>query len=251
VKMSRVRGVQAGAAMAAGFMAVPLALLAGHGATAATLATRPAASASTGAARATRPPVSHRIAGPRLSIGVSDDRASAKVGDRLSYTVSVRNVGTAEVPHLTITLTLPRGVPLSAISRHGTSAGEKATWHASVPAGRTETFRATGQVNRPPAQMVRLAAVACAAAKSGGNPIVCAADLDRTPAGAAAAAVKSGRPGDPTGTLVTVGGAAVAVCAVIAFVVVSRRTRRRRGTRHPGEGHQSDRGQSARPRRST
>jgi uncharacterized repeat protein (TIGR01451 family) len=251
VKMSRVRGAQARVVMAAGFMAVPLALLAGHGATAATLATRPPASAAIVAAHATRPPVRHRFAGPRLSISVSDDRTSAKVGDRLSYTVSIRNVGTAEVPHLTITLTLPRGVPLSAISRHGASAGEKATWHASVPAGRTQTFRATGQVNRPPAQLVRLAAVACAAARLGGNPIVCAADLDRSPAGAPAAAVKSGRAGDPTGALVTAGGAAAAVAAVIAVVVASRRTRRRRGTRHPGEGHQSDRGQSARPRRST
>jgi uncharacterized repeat protein (TIGR01451 family) len=250
VKMSRVRGAQAGAAMTAGFMAVPLALLAGHGATAATLVTRPAASAATAAAHATRPPVSHRIAGPRLSISVSDDRTSAKVGDRLSYTVSIRNVGTAEIPHLTITLTLPRGVPLSSISRHGASAGEKVTWHATVPAGRTQTFRATGKVIRPPAQMVRLAAVACAAARSGGNPIVCAADLDRSPAGAGAVAAKNGHPGDLTGALVTV-GALVAVAAVIALVVVSRRTRRRRGTRHPGEGHQSDRAQSARPRRST
>jgi uncharacterized repeat protein (TIGR01451 family) len=251
VKMSRVRGAQAGAAMAAGFMAVPLALLGGHGATAATLVTRRAASAAIVAAHATRPPVTHRITGPRLSISVSDYRTSAKIGDRLSYAVSIRNVGTAEVPHLTITLTLPRGVPLSSISRHGASAGEKVTWHASVPAGRTQTFRATGQVNRPPAQMARLAAVACAAAKSGGNPIVCAADLDRSPAGAVAAAVKSGRAGDSTGALVTVGGVAVSVAAAIALVVVSRRTRRRRGTRHPGEGHQSDRGQSARPRRST
>jgi uncharacterized repeat protein (TIGR01451 family) len=252
VKMSRSRAAQAGAAITAGVMAVPLALLAGHGAAAATLVLRPAAPSATVAAHATRLPVIHPIAGPRLSISVSDGRASAKIGDRLSYVVSIRNIGMSAAPHLTITLTLPPGVPLSSVSRHGASAGEKVTWHASVRAGRTQTFRATGRVTRPPAQLVRLAAVACAVAKGGRNPSVCAADLDRSPAGAAAAAVRSGRgaasAGDPAGVYATVGGAAVAVVGVIALVLVTgRRTRLRRGTRRPGEGHQGGRGRPARP----
>jgi uncharacterized repeat protein (TIGR01451 family) len=225
--------------MAAGFVAVPLALLAGHSAAAAPLAPPSAAPSATVAAHATRPPAARRIAEPRLSIAVSDGRASAKAGDRLSYVVSVRNAGTSEAPDLTITLALPSGVPLSSADRNGGPVDGKVTWHGSVRAGGTQGFAATGRVSRPPAQVLRLAAVACAA-ESGRNPIVCAADLDLSPAGAAAAAASSGRAaasaGDPAEAYAKVGGAAVAVVGVIALVITGRRNRLRRGARHLGGG---------------
>jgi uncharacterized repeat protein (TIGR01451 family) len=236
VKISRARRItQASAATATGFLAVPLALLSAPAADAATLA--PSTHSPSTHSPATHSPATRRPTGPRLSIDVTDGQTTAKVGDRLTYAVSVRNVGTSAVPHLTITLTLPPGVPPVSASRHGASAGGKVTWHANVPAGRPETFHATGQVRRPPTQLSRLAAVACASTKGGSHPIVCAADLDRSAASAAAAAAIGRRTAAPgsgsTAAYAAAGGVAV-VAAGALVIVIGRRTRLRRGMRHSG-----------------
>jgi len=223
---------QAGAATATGFLAVPLALLSAPAAAAATAGHSPTAHSP-----ATHSPAAKRPTGPRLSIDVTDGQTSAKVGDRLTYAVSVRNVGTSAVPHLTVTLTLPPGVPPLSASRHGATAAAKVTWHTDVPAGHAETFRATGQVRRPPAQMSRLAAVACASTKGGSDPVVCAADLDRSAASATALAAHGRRAAAPgsgsTAAYAAVGGV-VLVGAGALVVIIGRRTRLRRGMRHSG-----------------
>jgi uncharacterized repeat protein (TIGR01451 family) len=243
---------QAGAATATGFLAVPLALLSAPAADAATAAHSPAAQTSTsqspaaqtstghspaGHSPAGHSPAAKRPTGPRLSIDVTDGQTSAKVGDRLTYAVSVRNVGTSAVPHLTVTLTLPPGVPPTSASGHGATAAAKVSWRADVRAGHTETFRATAQVRRPPAQMSRLAAVACASTKGGRDPIVCAADLDRSAASATAVAARGRRaaaPGSGSTVAYAAAGSVAVVGAGALVIIIGRRTRLRRGMRHSG-----------------
>jgi large repetitive protein len=211
-------------------MTLPLAVLAAPGAAAATR--------ELGTAKPSTTPIVHPPSGPRLSIGVSDHRTMAKVGDQLTYAVSVRNAGTSGVAHLTVTLTLPQGVPPVSASRQGAAAAGKVTWHAVVAAGHAETFRATARVTHPPARMLRLAAVACASATGGSKPTVCAADLDRS-AAADAAAVAAGKgpqaaapAGHPTMGYAAGGVAVLAAGALV--VIIGRRSRSRRRMRHSG-----------------
>jgi uncharacterized repeat protein (TIGR01451 family) len=155
----------------------------------------------------------------------------AKAGDQLSYAVSVRNAGSSPARRLAITLTLPTGVRLISTSRNGAARAGKITWRAGVPAGQRESFRAVGEVMRTPARMGRLAAVACAAERSG-RPLVCAADLDQS-----AAAGQVGNSGAPTAGLpLGYAGAAGGVLAAgaLAMFVFSRRSRASRRIRHSG-----------------
>jgi len=57
--------------------------------------------------------------------------------------------------------------------------------HHRLARGRTRTFLVTARVTRPPAQMLRLAAIACVALAGARQPIVCAAHLDKLPAATA------------------------------------------------------------------
>ena len=78
-------------------------------------------------------------------------------------------------------------------------------------------------MTRTPARALRLAAVACASARGGSRPIVCAAHLDRLPAAAQApgSASRSARPaGLPP---LAYAGAALAVLAAAVLAVLARR----------------------------
>jgi len=214
--------------MLAGLMAMPIAVLPGHVAP-----TKPVtATASAGAPRG----ASHAPPGsvPALTIGVSDGRTAVKAGDQLTYVVSVRDGGTRSAPHLKITQTLSAGLEFLSASPHGTAANGQVAWYAGIPAGGTETFRVVARVTRPPAQLLRLAAVACAAAdgSSSSRPIVCAAHLDRLPAAAAAPASQGARP--TGGVLLAYAVAALVVLAAgVLGVIAFRRFRLRRAEPEP------------------
>ncbi len=87
---------RASAALAVGLVAIPVAAVTGH----------PVASHTTPGVPP--PPI------PGLTINVTDGRVAATAGDRLTYTVSVRDSGIAAAPHLKVTQNLvPRaGVPV-------------------------------------------------------------------------------------------------------------------------------------------
>ena len=138
--------------------------------------------ATSASARATTP------AGPTLSIGVSDGMNTAKPGDLLSYTVNIRNLGTASAPPLVVALTLPPAFKLLSASGGGAKAAGQVKWQVSLPAGHSGAFRVVGRVGSTPRQLLRLDAVACATTGKGAKPIVCAASTNELPAGAAAAA---------------------------------------------------------------
>ena len=211
---------QVGAALAVGLIAMPVATATGQP-----------------VATATGHPVASRVApavpslrGPSLAISVSDGRAAATIGDRLTYTVSIRDTGTAGAPHLKVTQTLSPGLEFVSASGHGVARAGQIAWSASLPAGGTRTFRAVALVTRTPARVLRLAAVACAALPGGGAPIVCAAHLDRLPAAAAEPATESGwrRRSSGSKLLAYAGGGLAVLVAGLLTVIAGRRIRLRR-----------------------
>jgi uncharacterized repeat protein (TIGR01451 family) len=227
------RNAQASVVMLAGLIAMPIAVLPGHVAptkpvTATVRAGVPQRASHMPQGASHMPPASV----PALSIGVSDGRTAVKAGDQLTYVVSVRDGGTRSAPHLKITQTLSAGLEFLSASPHGTAANGQVAWYAGIRAGGTQSFRVVARVTRPPAQVLRLAAVACAAADGSSRPIVCAAHLDRLPAAAAAAAAASqgARPSGPVLLAIAVAVLVVlaaGVLAVIAFRRLRLRLRRR------------------------
>ena len=220
------RNAQASVVMLAGLIAMPIAVLPGHVAP-----TKPVtATASAGVPqRASHVP---QASGPALTIGVSDGRTAAKAGDQLTYVVRVRDSGTRSAPHLKITQTLAAGLELLSASPRGTAANGQVAWYAGIPAGGTQTFRVVARVTRPPARVLRLAAVACAEADGSSRPIVCAAHLDRLPAVAAAPASPGAR---PTGLVLLAYAVAalVVLAAGVLALIAFRRLRLRRAEPEP------------------
>ena len=160
-------------------------------------------------------------AAPALTISVSDGRTVADPGDQLTYVITVRNGGRASAPHLEVTQTLSPGLDFLSSSPSAKAVRRRVTWPAAIAAGGMQIFRVVARVTRTPARAARLAAVACASARGGSRPIVCAAHLDRLPAAAAASASRSARPaGMPP---LAYAGAALAVVAAAALAVFARR----------------------------
>ncbi len=216
-----LRNTNIGAIAAAGLIAMPAAVLPGHFA--------PAPSATARASASPRPQVTAaRPSGvPRLTISITDGRTAVKPGDQLTYLVSVQDNGTRGAPHLKITQTLPAGLEFLSASGHGVAAHGQVAWSAGLAAGGTETFRVAARVTRTPAQLLRLAAVACAAAPGSSSPIVCAAHLDRLPAATTAPAPRASA--SSGWTPLAYAGLALAVLALgVLTVIVGRRTRLRR-----------------------
>ncbi|GAA3136217.1 hypothetical protein [Streptosporangium carneum] len=157
---------------------------------------------------------------PKLSIAVDNGRTTAKEGDRLTYTITVDNVGTTDVDDLRLVQTMPAGLKFVSADGHGTAKEGQVAWTVDLPAGKNATFHTKAQVLATPQDLLRLATVACASTESGGRPIVCAAHSDQLPAGAAAEAAGRSASSDadrpwyiPTGAALL----AVAVLGVWAF----------------------------------
>jgi uncharacterized repeat protein (TIGR01451 family) len=195
------RTARATAALAAGLVVMPALLGASHPA-----AGSPAAK------------------GPSLSVSVSDGRSTARSGDTLTYTVTVRDTGSTAARQLKITQTFSPGLKLVSASDHGAASSGQVSWTADLAAGGWRTFRAMTRVTRTPATLLRLSAVACVTPHGSNRPAVCAAHLDRLPAAAAAPAARSGLGPAPY----LAAALAVLVLALLAVVAVRRRSRPRR-----------------------
>ena len=183
--------------------------------------------APSASARATTPAAAGQNA-PALSIGVSDGMNTAKPGDLLSYTVNIRNLGSANAPPLEVALTLPPAFTLLSASGGGAKAAGQVKWHVSLPAGHSGAFRVVGRVGDTPRQLLRLDAIACAITAKGVKPIVCAAASNELPAGAAAAAharLAAAPSANHVIRYVLVTAAAVVLLLVLAGVALMTRRR--------------------------
>jgi uncharacterized repeat protein (TIGR01451 family) len=205
---------RASAVLAVGLIALPAAMVTGH----------PAPPRPTGTA-------SPRATGaPELTISISDGQVAVRPGDTLTYRVSLRNTGTVTARRLEVTQTLSPGLEVTGASDSGVARAERVTWSAAVPPGGTRTFLVTARVTRPPAQMLRLAAIACVALPGAKQPIVCAAHLDKLPAAEAGKGGKAGpaRRQSGMGVLPYAAAALALLAGCLAAVLFGRRTRLRR-----------------------
>ncbi|MEV7908502.1 hypothetical protein AB0P04_43625, partial [Streptomyces anulatus] len=136
---------------------------------------------------------------PRLSISIDNGKTATREGDRLTYTVVVHNTGTTDAGELHLTQSLPEGLRLVSADGHGSAKEGQVVWTVDLPAGKDATLHTTAQVGATPADLLRLATVACASTEAEGRPIVCATHSDQLPAGAAAAEAARQAASPPTG----------------------------------------------------
>jgi uncharacterized repeat protein (TIGR01451 family) len=164
----------------------------------------------------------HPVAPPQpgFTISVNDGRGAARTGDRLVYTVAVRDSGSVAATRVQVTQTISSGLTFISASDNGVARNGRVTWSASLPAGRTRTFRVTARVTRTPATPMRLATIACVELPDRSRPVVCAARLDPLPA---TAAQTTSRPGRSGSGVLTYGSAALAVLALGLYTGLAAR----------------------------
>jgi hypothetical protein len=115
---------------------------------------------------------------PLLAIAVDDGARQVEAGQAMDYKITLRNDGTAAVP-LTVTVDAPAALTGLAPDSSGTVAGHTVRWQVTVPARGQSELRVAGRVaGTAPADLTRLALVACATLPDGKAPIVCGTDQD-------------------------------------------------------------------------
>ena len=177
------------------------------------------------------PVVVQAPAGPQLSIAIDNGRTSTTTGDKLDYVITVSNLGTTDIDGLLVNQTLPAGMTFGSADSSGTADAGKVSWTVDLKATETATLHTSMTVTATPAELLRLATVACASISADGPPIVCASDSDQLPAGAAAEAAASALAGDATTPASGIsswwylggGIGVVVVVAALAVLLVRRR----------------------------
>ena len=181
---------------------------------------------------------------PQLSIALDNGHTSVVSGDTLEYTLTIQNLGAADIPGLLITQTVPTGLEFGSADSRGTVDGGNVHWTLDLKHAATDTVHTRMTVTATPPELLRLATVACASLAADGPPIVCAAHSDQLPAGAAAAVGSGATTTAPIGIGVTtaaisgsssrtwwyVGGAVgllIVAGVAAAFVLARRRARSR------------------------
>ncbi|KUL36016.1 hypothetical protein ADL22_25965 [Streptomyces sp. NRRL F-4489] len=169
---------------------------------------------------------------PAVSVAVTDGVDRAEPGMRLDYRVTVRNLGTADLPGARIEQELP-ATTASATATGGTAeqdgaGGWRAVWHADLPAHGVRDFSASAVLGTrrdagtgAAAGTLRAATTVCVHAGRSAAPLACSGDLDDLPAPGAEPEEAGGR----TGWAV-----AAAACALFGPGVV-RAVRRGRARR--------------------
>ncbi|MCX5065921.1 DUF11 domain-containing protein [Micromonospora lupini] len=184
----------------------------------------PAVAPAQAAAPTPKPSASASPAGPLLSITVDDGRTEAAAGDELTYRLTVRNLGTGKVSGIKVSQSLPTGLTLVSADRGGKARDGAVTWATDLKVGQESTFTTVARVGDTPKDLLRLATVACATAKGGTKPLVCATHSDLLPAGVVAPAVEDAG----ISWLWSAGAAAALLIIGLGVFVLLRRNRRRR-----------------------
>jgi uncharacterized repeat protein (TIGR01451 family) len=168
---------------------------------------------------------------PQLSITVDNGRTATTAGDVLEYVITIRNLDSADVEGLSVTQTVPGGLRFESADAEGVLGDHGVHWSATVPAGGEAVHHSTMTVLETPAELLRLATVACASTADQGPPIVCASHSDQLPAGAAADAASATPLQASSGSLAwwwyLSASFGLACAGVVALATVRRRGKRR------------------------
>jgi len=141
-----------------------------------------------GGAPALAAPVAPAPVAPLLAIAVDDGAGQVEAGQAMHYKITLHNHGTAPLP-LTVTIDAPSALTALAPDSSGTVADHTVRWQVTVPARGPAELRVAGRVaGTVPADLTRLALVACATLPDGKAPIVCGTDQDGVARPAAAPA---------------------------------------------------------------
>ena len=100
--------------------------------------------------------------------------------------ITVTNLGTSKVRDLVITQSVPAGATFVSADDRGVHRAGTVTWKLTLKATKKVILHASMTVATTPAELLRLATVACAQISTTGAPLVCASDSDQLPAGAVA-----------------------------------------------------------------
>jgi uncharacterized repeat protein (TIGR01451 family) len=184
--------------------------------------------AATGAGAGAAPAGSSQApAGPQLSIAIDNGRTSTSAGDTPTYTITVRNLGTTDVDGLEVTQSVPPGLRFESADPAATAQTGSVGWTLDLKAAGAATFHTTMTVLQTPAELLRLATVACARTSADGPPIVCASHSDQLPAGANAQAGRAASgpaaPSPGPNRWYLAGGAVLAVAALALAALMLRR----------------------------
>lgn len=184
-------------------------------------------SASTPAAVGASTAVSAGAAtGPQLRISVDNGRTSAVLGDSLNYTVTIANLGSTNAAGLQITQSVPTGLTFKSADVGGKVESGNVHWAIDLKSTKTIVVHTTMTVSSTPADLLRLATVACASISVKAPPIVCASHSDQLPAGKAAAVAQASPPTNNNMWWWYVGGGVVLLILIGTVVVLLGRRRR-------------------------
>lgn len=163
---------------------------------------------------------------PQLSIAVDNGRTSAAPGDKLSYVITLTNVGAKDVSDLWVTQSLPTGTSLLAADAAGDKLPGVVQWKVDLKATKQATFRTSIKLADTPEEVLRLASVVCAKVSAKAAPVVCASDSDLLPAGAAAAKTAQQVGTEPPDRTAWYAAGGVALTALLSTLLVLRFRRR-------------------------
>jgi uncharacterized repeat protein (TIGR01451 family) len=172
-------------------------------------------------------PAGPTAAAPALRISVTNGRTEARPGDRMRYTIEIRNTGTVGIPALAVSQSVPPGLRVLDADRGGAVRSGQVRWTVALRPGRAERFSTTATVGATPATTLRLATVACATLSGATVPAVCATHSDQLPA--AAVGGPPAAPAAPGHRGLIAAGAAAGLAALLGLVLLAVR-------RRPGAG---------------
>jgi uncharacterized repeat protein (TIGR01451 family) len=157
---------------------------------------------------------------PQLSITIDDGRTTATAGTRLTYTITVQNLGGTDITGLAVTQSVPPGLALElADSSGGVQAGH-VRWNVNLRATAKTALHSTMAVYDTSPDLPRLASVACASTADDARPIVCATHSDQLSVGTAAHTTTASA---HAGRWYLIGGLVMLLIAALMALLLRRR----------------------------
>jgi uncharacterized repeat protein (TIGR01451 family) len=113
-----------------------------------------------------------------LSVSIDDQRTGAAGGERLTYTIRVRNNGPDAVSSARISQRLPAALEPMTASLGGVVSRSEASWTVDVPARDEVAVSLTARVGSSRNDYPRLVTTGCVGSSGAATPSVCSSDVN-------------------------------------------------------------------------